>query len=104
TVRFDERQGVNWLPNASGHPERTVPRTSEKEIQACAACHSRRAQLFDDRQDAGLLVENYLLSTLDQGLYHPDGQIQDEVFVHGSFLQSKMYQAGVTCSDCHNPH
>ncbi|WP_425055716.1 ammonia-forming cytochrome c nitrite reductase subunit c552 [Pseudomonas abyssi] len=104
TVRFDERQGVNWLPNASGHPERTVPRTSEKEIQACAACHSRRAQLFDDRQDAGLLVENYLLSTLDQGLYHPDGQIQDEVFVHGSFLQSKMYQVGVTCSDCHNPH
>ena len=104
TVRFDERQGVNWLPNASGHPERTAPRTSEKEIQACAACHSRRAQLFDDRQDAGLLVENYLLSTLDQGLYHPDGQIQDEVFVHGSFLQSKMYQAGVTCSDCHNPH
>ncbi|WVM88537.1 ammonia-forming cytochrome c nitrite reductase subunit c552 [Halopseudomonas pachastrellae] len=104
TVRFDERQGVNWLPNASGHPERTAPRTSEKEIQACAACHSRRAQLFDDRQDADLLVENYLLSTLDQGLYHPDGQIQDEVFVHGSFLQSKMYQAGVTCSDCHNPH
>ena len=104
TVRFDERQGVNWLPNASGHPERTAPRTSEKEIQACAACHSRRAQLFDDQQDAGLLVENYLLSTLDQGLYHPDGQIQDEVFVHGSFLQSKMYQAGVTCSDCHNPH
>lgn len=104
TVRFDERQGVNWLPNVSGHPERTAPRTSEKEIQACAACHSRRAQLFDDQQDAGLLVENYLLSTLDQGLYHPDGQIQDEVFVHGSFLQSKMYQAGVTCSDCHNPH
>ena len=104
TVRFDERKGVNWQLNASGHPERSMPRSSEKEIQACAACHSRRAQLFDDRQDAGLLVENYLLSTLDQGLYHPDGQIQDEVFVHGSFLQSKMYQAGVTCSDCHNPH
>ena len=24
--------------------------------------------------------------------------------VYGSFLQSKMYQAGVTCSDCHNVH
>lgn len=103
-VRFDEREGVTWQHDDNGTPSRSKPRDSEKEIQACAACHSRRAQLFDDPQDAGLLVENYLLATLDQGLYHPDGQIQDEVFVHGSFLQSKMYQAGVTCSDCHNPH
>lgn len=103
-VRFDEREGVTWQHDENGTPSRSKPRDSEKEIQACAACHSRRAQLFDDPQDAGLLVENYLLATLDQGLYYPDGQIQDEVFVHGSFLQSKMYQAGVTCSDCHNPH
>ena len=26
------------------------------------------------------------------------------MFEHGSFLQSKMYAAGVTCSDCHNAH
>jgi Flp pilus assembly protein TadD len=26
------------------------------------------------------------------------------VFEHGSFLQSKMYAAGVTCADCHRPH
>jgi predicted CXXCH cytochrome family protein len=26
------------------------------------------------------------------------------VYVYGSFLQSKMYHAGVTCSDCHDPH
>jgi hypothetical protein len=24
--------------------------------------------------------------------------------VYGSFLQSRMYRAGVTCSDCHDPH
>jgi len=41
---------------------------------------------------------------LDENLYFADGQILDEVYVYGSFLQSKMYQAGVTCSDCHNPH
>ena len=41
---------------------------------------------------------------LEQGLYHEDGQILDEVYVYGSFLQSKMYHAGVTCSDCHEPH
>src|SRR6185503_11564217 len=28
----------------------------------------------------------------------------DEVYDWGSFLQSKMYSRGVTCSDCHNPH
>ena len=41
---------------------------------------------------------------LDQGLYHADGQILEEVYVYGSFLQSKMHQAGVVCSNCHNPH
>ena len=37
-------------------------------------------------------------------LYFADGQIRDEVYVYGSFLQSRMYRAGVTCSDCHEPH
>ena len=37
-------------------------------------------------------------------MYFADGQIEDEVYVHGSFLQSRMYHAGVTCSDCHEPH
>src|SRR5262249_13742673 len=38
------------------------------------------------------------------GYYYPDGQIRDEVYEYGSFLQSKMHAAGVTCSDCHDPH
>jgi len=41
---------------------------------------------------------------LEEGLYHADGQIQGEVYVYGSFLQSKMHQRGVKCSNCHNPH
>jgi Flp pilus assembly protein TadD len=28
----------------------------------------------------------------------------DEVYNYGSFKQSKMFAAGVTCSDCHDPH
>src|SRR3954452_5986017 len=31
--------------------------------------------------------------------YHPDGQMRDEVYNYGSFKQSKMFAAGVTCSD-----
>jgi predicted CXXCH cytochrome family protein len=41
---------------------------------------------------------------LREGLYYPDGQIQDEVYVYGSFLQSAMYDKGVRCSNCHDPH
>jgi len=41
---------------------------------------------------------------LEATLYEFDGQIKDEVYEYQSFLQSKMYAAGVTCTDCHNPH
>ncbi|PIE24424.1 MAG: hypothetical protein CSA62_03880 [Planctomycetota bacterium] len=41
---------------------------------------------------------------MEEGLYFADGQIRDEVYVWGSFLQSKMHSKGVTCSDCHDPH
>ena len=41
---------------------------------------------------------------LDLGRYHADGQILDEVYEYGSFRQSLMFQRGVTCSNCHDPH
>ena len=49
-------------------------------------------------------MDHYLPRRLDEGMYFADGQMDDEVYVYGSFLQSKMYHAGVTCSDCHEPH
>ena len=49
-------------------------------------------------------MDHYLPSLLSPGLYHADGQQRDEVFIWGSFLQSRMHRAGVTCSDCHDPH
>jgi predicted CXXCH cytochrome family protein len=50
------------------------------------------------------MADAYRAALLDEGLYHADGQIRDEVYEYGSFLQSKMYRAGVTCSNCHEPH
>lgn len=74
------------------------------ELDTCAPCHSRR-QALTSRPVAGeAFLDHYLPATLDLGLYHADGQIDDEVFVWGSFVQSKMHQAGVICSDCHDPH
>jgi predicted CXXCH cytochrome family protein len=44
------------------------------------------------------------VSLLEEGLYHADGQILDEVYEYGSFLQSRMGASGVVCTDCHDPH
>jgi len=75
-----------------------------QEIEVCAKCHSRRSQLDDSYVPGNKFADHYLAVQLEQNLYFPDGKIQDEVYVYDSFLQSKMYAAGVTCTDCHNPH
>ena len=105
THQFMERKGVLWQQDAqTQQPVRSQARTTATEIEVCAACHSRRAQLFEDDRQGQAYMDSYLPSLLDEGLYHADGQVDAEVYVYGSFLQSKMYAKGVTCSDCHNPH
>ena len=73
-------------------------------IEVCARCHSRRHRLTMNDQHDRSFFDQFSPLTLKPGFYHPDGQMDDEVFVFGSFLQSKMHQAGVQCSDCHNAH
>ena len=94
-----------WQFPSGGHTaKRTAPVDAHTEIEACARCHSRRTSITDAYEHGTPLLESHLPAFLEQGLYHVDGQILDEVYVYGSFLQSKMYHAGVTCSDCHEPH
>lgn len=69
----------------------------------CGGCHSRRTRTGETGPHLDY-HDQYRLALLETGLYHPDGQIDDEVFVLGSFLQSRMHQAGVTCNDCHDSH
>jgi len=77
----------------------------KNEIQQCAGCHSRRGSFIDGNPLPGTPFHDaYRLSLLQQGLYYADGSIRDEVYVYGSFLQSKMNAQGVRCSDCHEPH
>jgi len=105
TVLLDEREGVTWpRDETSGLPHRSRPNTERKEIEVCARCHSRRGQLSEDFVPGQPFMNAYHPALLTDGLYYADGQMQDEVYVWGSFRQSKMYQAGVSCSDCHNPH
>ncbi|MGI9287418.1 MAG: multiheme c-type cytochrome, partial [Pseudomonadales bacterium] len=77
---------------------------SRHQINGCAHCHARRSIIAEGFTPDKPLLDYYQPALLDAGLYHNDGQILDEVYVYGSFLQSKMYDKGVTCTDCHNAH
>ncbi|WP_299553012.1 tetratricopeptide repeat protein [Seonamhaeicola sp.] len=79
--------------------------TEPKElVDQCARCHMRREQFSGHFNFEGTMMDHYFPQILTNNLYHPDGQILDEVYVYGSFVQSKMYQHNVTCTNCHDPH
>ncbi|MEH6637339.1 MAG: tetratricopeptide repeat protein, partial [Halioglobus sp.] len=82
---------------------RTSPLQSRAQIDSCGRCHARRGTLGDYHYGADLL-DTHRLSLPQSPLYYHDGQILDEDYVYGSFVQSKMHQAGVVCSNCHEPH
>ncbi len=78
--------------------------SQQTEIRACFSCHARKSNITDNPTFSGELLDDYIPEILREGLYHADGQILDEVYVWGSFAQSKMYQREVKCTDCHDPH
>ena len=73
-------------------------------IETCARCHSRRSVFSEDFRPGRSILNTHRPTLLSERLYYPDGQILDEVYVYASFLQSKMFAAGVACTDCHEPH
>ena len=77
---------------------------SRQQVDLCAPCHSRRSEFGDYDHTQTHFLDAHLPSLLAEGIYHVDGQILEEDYVWGSFVQSKMYQSGVWCSDCHDAH
>ncbi len=105
-VRFDDRTGVSWTTDpATGNPHRSMPPDLlRKEVETCGLCHARRAEFSEAWVPGRWLSDTHSVSTLAHGLYQADGQMLDEVYNYGSFKQSRMFAAGVSCSDCHDPH
>jgi tetratricopeptide (TPR) repeat protein len=102
---LDDRRSVTWTISAeTGNAQRTPPGRPAREIETCGRCHGRRGQFSDDYVHGRPLGDTLRVALLDDSLYYPDGQVRDEVYEYGSFLQSKMFHRGVTCSDCHDPH
>ncbi|MGZ5261629.1 MAG: tetratricopeptide repeat protein, partial [Burkholderiales bacterium] len=105
-VRYDERSDIHWTHDLrTGNPQRSVaPAILRKEVETCGLCHARRGEFSEDWIPGQWLSDTHAVASLSRGLYSADGQMLDEVYNYGSFKQSKMFAAGVTCSDCHDPH
>jgi Flp pilus assembly protein TadD len=105
---FSERHDANWIPNAdTGNVKRSSPpRLLRAEVETCGLCHARRGEFSERWAPGQWLADTHMISPFGRGLYSADGQMVDteEAYNYGAFKQSKMFAAGVTCSDCHDPH
>ena len=104
-VHFPAAQLSRWVIDpATGNARPGAAPAAASEIDTCAPCHMRRSVIAADYTPDQPLLDTYVPALLSDGLYFADGQIQGEVYEYGSFLQSKMFHAGVSCRNCHEPH
>lgn len=105
-VDLDDQGRATWDMNpVTGIAERSeMAMRPPQQPESCGRCHARRGVLTDAYVHGRPLADTHMPALLDEDLYFADGQIRDEVYVYGSFIQSRMYRAGVTCSNCHEPH
>jgi tetratricopeptide (TPR) repeat protein len=75
-----------------------------EELTTCAPCHARISEISGSHINSPEIMDNYIPAIPDTENYHADGQVKDEDYIYTSFLQSKMFHKGVSCSTCHNPH
>lgn len=84
---------------------RMTQHTKPKDlVDDCARCHMRREQFSEFYNFSGTMLDHYFPQLIEEPIYHADGQILDEDYVYGSFVQSKMYKNNVACNNCHNSH
>ena len=94
------------MPKPAMSARSSPPRALRAEVETCGLCHARRSEFSEAWTPGQWLSDTHMVSPISRGLYHADGQMLDveEAYNYGSFKQSKMFAAGVTCSDCHDPH
>jgi len=78
--------------------------SAQVQIESCAPCHSRRRVVHPGFQAGDHYYDFYANELMERATYFADGQILDEDYVYGSFIQSKMFHKGIRCTDCHDPH
>ena len=103
-VELANRKSLFWDRNHGYGLAKLKAESNLPQIEACAPCHSRRDVVQDGFQPGCNFDEYFATQVVVEPIYHADGQIRDEDYVYGSFIQSKMYHNGIRCSDCHDPH
>lgn len=83
------------------HRRLPAPAATHLEILAKRSSPQRWPRRSRPRSKRG-----YAAEALARTTYHVDGQLRDgeEPYNYTPFKQGKMFAAGVTCSDCHEPH
>ena len=97
---------VEWVESGEdkGSSYMLTADAQQTQINICGPCHARRVRLSENFEPGKSFDHQFILQSMTTEYYHPDGQIEEEDYVMGSFMQSKMYMNGVKCTDCHNPH
>ena len=104
-VKLAESNSLFWDRNHGYGLAKLKGADHRPQIESCAPCHMRRHRVVAKDYVPGSRLNDYFAAALiNPGLYHADGQILDEVYVYGSYVQSKMYHKGIRCTDCHDPH
>ena len=98
-------KNVQWImDNTKGIAYRNAPPAHDNVVQTCARCHARAEHISGDYVHGRSIFSTHIPAELNAASYHTDGQQMEEDYEYGSFLQSKMYAMGVTCTNCHNVH
>ena len=104
------RSGINWQ-GVANFALVDINSTNVHQIESCAKCHARRSMVHPGHHAGNQFLDHFLPEVtqpwspeMQAPTYHVDGQIDDEVYVYGSYIQSKMFHQGVKCTDCHDAH
>ncbi len=105
-IRARRAEGRRLGERSSDRQSQAKRRAAKRQARSSSVrrCHARRSELSEAYRYGAPLMDTHLPTLLEPTLYHADGQIDGEVYEYGSFIQSRMAHAGVTCSDCHEPH
>lgn len=103
-VDLAERTSLFWDRKHGYGLAKLKTESNLAQINTCAPCHSRRAEVKEGFTPGCNFDEYFVLQTINEPVYFADGQIRDEDYVIGSFTQSKMFHNGIKCSDCHDMH
>ncbi len=103
-VQLAEGRSIFWDRRYGYGLAKLKVKDNKPQLETCAKCHSRRRVVAEGYRAGEPYMDYFAAELLDGELYYPDGQILEEDYVYGSFLQSLMYRKGVRCTDCHDPH